>query len=52
MEMIRRNKNVKCPMPGCANAQPVHKNHLVDNVELRKFIEREQSAQDSDWTLQ
>ena len=35
---------MKCPMPGCPNPHPIHKNHLIDDNELKKQIQRTQQA--------
>jgi hypothetical protein len=37
--MIER-RSLKCPMPGCPNINDIHVNHLVDNIELKRYIEK------------
>lgn len=41
LELIRRSKRTKCPIPGCANRNPVTEDNLIDDTELASIIHRE-----------
>ncbi|XP_038051341.1 E3 SUMO-protein ligase NSE2-like [Patiria miniata] len=39
MQIVRNRKNAKCPVIGCGNQIPITKADLVDNRQLKRFIE-------------
>jgi hypothetical protein len=36
--VLGQKKRVTCPVPGCPNATPIHKNHLIDNPDLKHIL--------------
>ncbi|XP_022101466.1 E3 SUMO-protein ligase NSE2-like [Acanthaster planci] len=39
MQIVKNRKNAKCPVTGCGNQIPITKSDLVDNRQLKRFIE-------------
>ncbi|XP_013779757.1 E3 SUMO-protein ligase NSE2-like [Limulus polyphemus] len=46
LQYIGKNKHVRCPYIGCSNAQVLKRDHLVENSEIKRLLERRHRQQE------